>query len=142
MIESPLLDELKAEWTREASLETMIGNLMTVLVTRFGPNAEALENQLKAIGDEARLKDLVKHAVTARTLTSFRKQLTPWTIPGEPAWSAHAADPSISAGHTGAARHSRHDPRKAHQHPDGPRSENSSVTRTSIASPCLAPGRE
>ncbi len=73
MIESPLIDELKAEWTQETRIES----LMTVLVGRFGSKAEALERELKAIGDERRLKELLKHAVTARTLSSFRKQLAP-----------------------------------------------------------------
>ncbi len=73
MIESPLLQELIAERTRE----TMIANIMTVLITRFGANAETIESELKTINDEARLKGLIKHAVTARTLNSFRKQLTP-----------------------------------------------------------------
>jgi len=73
MIESPLVDELKAEWTRK----TMVRNVIDFLVARFGPKAEALETELKAIGDEARLKELVKHAATCRTLSSFRKQLSP-----------------------------------------------------------------
>jgi hypothetical protein len=73
MIESPLLQELIAERTHD----TMIENLMTFLVARFGSKAEALESELKAIGDEARLKELVKYAATCRTLSSFRKQLSP-----------------------------------------------------------------
>ncbi len=73
MIESPLLQELIAERTRD----TMIEDLMTVLVARFGSKARAVETEIKAIGDEARLKDLIKQAVTARTLSSFRKQLAP-----------------------------------------------------------------
>jgi hypothetical protein len=73
MIESPLVDELKAEWTRETLLRAVID----ILVARFGPKAEALETELKAIGHESRLKELVKHAATCRTLSSFRKQLSP-----------------------------------------------------------------
>jgi hypothetical protein len=73
MIESPLLQELIAEWTRE----TTIANIMTVLIARLGANAETIESELKAINDEARLKGLIKHAATARTLSSFRKQLAP-----------------------------------------------------------------
>jgi hypothetical protein len=69
MIESPLLDELKAEWTQEA--------LVDVLVARFGSKAAALETEIKAIVHEARLKELVKSAATCRSLGSFRKQLTP-----------------------------------------------------------------
>jgi len=72
MIESPLVDELKAEWTRE----TMISNVIDVLIARFGSKAQALETDLKAIDDEARLQELVKHAATCRTLSSFRKQLS------------------------------------------------------------------
>jgi hypothetical protein len=85
MIESPLYQELKEEWTREvvekttreATRAAMITNLMTVLVARFGSKAEALETELKAIADEARLRELVKQAATCRSLAAFRKQLAP-----------------------------------------------------------------
>jgi hypothetical protein len=73
MIESPVLQELKEEWTREAAIE----DFMTFLVGRFGEKAAALENSLKAIDDASRLKELIKHAATARSLNSFRKQLSP-----------------------------------------------------------------
>jgi hypothetical protein len=72
MIESPVLQELKEEWTRE----TVIDDLMTFLVGRFGAKAEALKIDLQAIDDEARLKELIKHAATCRTLSAFRKQLS------------------------------------------------------------------
>jgi hypothetical protein len=72
MIESPILRELKEEWTREAEIK----DLMTVLVARFGSRAEALQAALKAIDDEVRLKELLKHAARCRSLASFRKQLT------------------------------------------------------------------
>ena len=49
---------------------------MSILVARFGAKAKALETELKAIDDEARLQELVKHAATCRTLGSFRKQLS------------------------------------------------------------------
>ena len=71
MIESPVLRELKAEWTREGEVKA----LMTFLVGRFGAKAEALETELQAIVDEERLKELLKHAATCRSLNSFRKQL-------------------------------------------------------------------
>ncbi len=73
MIELPFLDDVKAEWTRE----TMIRNVIVFLVARFGSKAQALETELKAIDDESRLQELVKHAATCRTLNSFRKQLAP-----------------------------------------------------------------
>jgi hypothetical protein len=79
MIESPLLRELRAEWTQEAKIEgkieAKIEALMTFLVGRFGSKAKALETEIKAIHDETRLQELVEHAATCRTLGSFRKQL-------------------------------------------------------------------
>ncbi len=69
IIESPLLQELIAERTRET--------LITFLVARFGSKAQSLESELKAISDEPRLQELVKLAATCRTLSSFRKHLSP-----------------------------------------------------------------
>jgi hypothetical protein len=66
-----VLRELKEEWTREAAIE----DLTTVLVARFGAKAAALEAEFKAIDEASRLKRLIKLAATARTLSSFRKQL-------------------------------------------------------------------
>ena len=39
--------------------------------------AGASFDELKSIDDEARLKELIKHAATGRTLGSFRKRLAP-----------------------------------------------------------------
>ncbi len=72
MIESPLIQELIAEATHE----TLIRAVIDVLVARFGAKAEGLETELEAIDDEARLKELVKHAATCRALGSFRKRLS------------------------------------------------------------------
>ncbi len=69
MIESPLLQELIAERTRET--------LITFLIARFGSKAKSLETELETISDESRLQDLVKHAATCRTLNSFRKHISP-----------------------------------------------------------------
>jgi hypothetical protein len=77
MIESPLFQELKAEWTHESARETTIRILMSILVTRFGSKAEEFETRIKAIDDEARLEELAKCAATCRTFGSFRKQLAP-----------------------------------------------------------------
>ena len=79
MIESPLFQELRSEWTQEGKIEgkieAKIEDLMTFLVGRFGSKAKALETEIKAIDDEARLEELHLHAATCRTLGSFRKQL-------------------------------------------------------------------
>ena len=73
MIESPLIQELFQEQFTDRTRETLIN----VLVARFGSKAKSLETELKAISEESRLQELVKHAATARTLSSFRKQLAP-----------------------------------------------------------------
>jgi hypothetical protein len=73
MIESPLLQELKEEWTREGEIRA----LLTFLTGRFGAKAESLEIELKSIDDEAHLRELVKHAAKCRNLAAFRKMLSP-----------------------------------------------------------------
>jgi hypothetical protein len=84
MIESPLLDELKAEWTRElkaewtreAKAEWTREAILKILEARFGIAARALEAELKTV-DEDRLDDLLSLAATCRTLASFRKKVSP-----------------------------------------------------------------
>ena len=71
MIESPVLQELKAEWTREAQHRMIVG----VLVDRFGAVAEDVETELKAVNNETNLRELVKVAVTCPDLESFRARL-------------------------------------------------------------------
>ena len=74
MIESPVLQELKAEWTREASRRQR-RTLVDVLVVRFGPEAEETAIQLETIADDARLKELARFAAVCADLPSFRKEL-------------------------------------------------------------------
>jgi hypothetical protein len=71
MIESPVLQELKAEWTRESSRAAIVD----VLVARFGPAAEDLNVRLEAVEDESRLKELVKRAAVCPDLGSFEQEL-------------------------------------------------------------------
>jgi hypothetical protein len=73
MIESPVLQELKAEWTREARQRAIVD----VLVARFGAGAEELAAQMETINDEARLKDLVTFAAVCPDLNAFRGRLSP-----------------------------------------------------------------
>ncbi len=75
MFESSVLQELKEEWTREATRQTLINSLMTFLVGRFGAKATKSETEIQAVDDGARLKELIEHAATCRTLASFRKKL-------------------------------------------------------------------
>jgi len=72
MIESPVLQELKAEWTHEATRRAIVN----ILETRFGTAARAMEADLKAV-EEDKLDDILKIVVTCRSLASFRKRLSP-----------------------------------------------------------------
>ncbi len=64
------------EGRREGRREGEIKSLMTFLIRRFGTQAEALETEIRATHDDARLKDLIEHAATCRSLAAFRKKLT------------------------------------------------------------------
>ena len=75
MIESPVLQELKAEWTRDAAREGTRRAIVAFLVARFGPEAEEIATQLETIADDARLKELIKLAAVCSDLPSFRKEL-------------------------------------------------------------------
>jgi hypothetical protein len=79
MIESPLYQELKEEVTREAARvatrETLIDDVVTVLVRRFGRRAKSLQTKLRAIDDETRLRELLGDAVDCGDLASFRNLL-------------------------------------------------------------------
>ena len=75
MIESPVLQELKEEWTREAALKTERRVIVDFLVDRFGAESEEFASQLENIADDARLKELIKLAARCPDLQSFRKEL-------------------------------------------------------------------
>ena len=73
---SPLLREIIEEEREDARRESERDNIIAVLAARFGPEAEALRADLKAIGD-ARLKELLGLAATCPDLVSFREQIAP-----------------------------------------------------------------
>jgi hypothetical protein len=77
---SPLLREIIGEETKKARRESRRGttedNIIAFLAARFGPEAEALRADFKAIGD-ARLKELLGLATTCPDLASFREQIAP-----------------------------------------------------------------
>lgn len=77
MIESPLLEELKAEWTREAAQqaarETRRRAIVVFLVARFGSEAENVSARLESIGDDIRFRELVKLAATCPDIKTFRE---------------------------------------------------------------------
>ena len=75
MIESPILQELKAEWSREAILETMVNGILAVLQVRFGPLPEGFVGTLGAITDVQRLDELHRLAVICPDLATFHTDL-------------------------------------------------------------------
>ncbi len=79
MIESPVLQELKEEWTREAAreaaLQTRRRTIVELLSARFGPQAEDFAARLDTVSDEARLKELVQLAALCPELQTFRNEL-------------------------------------------------------------------
>ncbi len=48
-----------------------ITRIASSLIRRFGTRAEALKTEIMAIADGARLKDLIEHAATCRSLAAF-----------------------------------------------------------------------
>jgi hypothetical protein len=73
-VKSPLLRKIIDEATQEVRREATEDALLTVLVARFGAEAEAVRAQLKSISD-ARLKDLFKFAIACPDLDAFRKRI-------------------------------------------------------------------
>jgi hypothetical protein len=70
MIESPVLQELKAEWTRE----TTCRNIARALAARFGVDAKEWEAELNSVDDD-HLDNLVELAATCSDLELFREHL-------------------------------------------------------------------
>ena len=74
MIQSPLYQEIVAESELKGATETRRKDILDFLRERFGPAADELEVELRAVEFD-RLADLVKFAAKCRSLTSFRKRL-------------------------------------------------------------------
>jgi hypothetical protein len=75
MIESPVLQQLKAEWTQEGAREGERKTIIILLVARFGNEAKGLRAKLDMIDDEARLQELAEAAATCPNLKAFRRRL-------------------------------------------------------------------
>ena len=71
MIESPILQELKAEWTAESERVT----IARILRARFGEDAEAIAAEIEAIADPAALKELSVFAAICADPDAFRARL-------------------------------------------------------------------
>lgn len=75
MIESPLLQELKNEWTREAAQKALRWAIIDSLVDRFRSEAVTVSARLETIDDEIRLRELVKLAATCPDIKTFHEYL-------------------------------------------------------------------
>lgn len=75
MIESPVLQELKAEWTREATIDATRKDIARILAIRFGFDTKSAETELENIDDEL-LGNFFELAVTCPNLETFRNQLS------------------------------------------------------------------
>jgi predicted transposase YdaD len=80
MIESPILQELREEWTKEGEIEGGIKmrrvDILKFLKGRFGVAALEFEPLLQE-SDEEQLDKMVDLAATCRSLAAFRKKLSP-----------------------------------------------------------------
>ena len=75
MIESPVLQELKAEWRREGAIETERKLITEILADRFGAQTESVLPAVEKIDDQVRLGLLVRLAAHCQDLQSFFKEL-------------------------------------------------------------------
>jgi hypothetical protein len=70
-IESPLIDELLAQVTQEATQRDVVG----VLEARFGAVPPEVVAELRTVRDEQKLNDLHRFAVVCSDLDAFRARL-------------------------------------------------------------------
>ena len=83
MIESPLLQELEAEWKAEAKAEGKVEGkaegkaeaILRVLADRFEHVPDHLWEAIQSVRDEARLDHLLSSAVRCPNLAAFEAQL-------------------------------------------------------------------
>jgi hypothetical protein len=76
MIESPELQEILEENTRETRRETLQGSVLRALEARLGAVPAEISAQVRAVIDEQRLDALFLHAVRCPDLEAFRAALS------------------------------------------------------------------
>ena len=72
MIESPLIQELEAEFTYKAKQES----ILVVLEARFGPVSENIRTAVQRVQDESALVALTQRAARCPDLDEFRRGLS------------------------------------------------------------------
>jgi len=75
VIESPLIQEPMDQTRREARCETLHTAILEVLEGRFRAVPSDLAALLRAVTDETKLRDLLRHSIVCPNLESFRAQL-------------------------------------------------------------------
>jgi hypothetical protein len=71
MLESPLIDEIVAERTRETGHQY----ILTVLETRFGEIPQDVKEAITSVSDDAQLRNLVREAAACPDLDAFRTRI-------------------------------------------------------------------
>lgn len=75
MIESPLLDELRAEWTASAMMDVKTDDILSVLQARFGPVPQDLGDAIRRIKDLSLLDALLEAAAKCQDMATFQALL-------------------------------------------------------------------
>jgi hypothetical protein len=75
MIESPLIQELEAEFTHKATLKAMHNTILIVLEGCFGPVSDDIQAAVQRVQDESALRAVALLAARCPDLDSFRKHL-------------------------------------------------------------------
>ncbi len=75
MIESPLIQELRTQWTRETACARAQQDILAVLETRFGEVPRDLAEKIESVVDEHQLTELVRRAAAAPNLEAFRSEI-------------------------------------------------------------------
>ena len=74
-LDFPIMQGLKAEWTREAAQLAKHEALIAVLTFRFGPEASDLVEGLRSVGELDRLSEHFQLALSCPDLDTFRDRL-------------------------------------------------------------------
>jgi hypothetical protein len=75
MIESPLIQELEAEFTQKATQKARHESILLVLESRFGPFPEDVRTAVRRVSDESALRAMTVLAARCPDIDAFRSGL-------------------------------------------------------------------
>jgi hypothetical protein len=75
MIESPLIQELEAEFTQKATQKAMHESILFFLEGRFGPVPEDIRAAVQHIQGQSALRAMTSLAARCADLDAFRREL-------------------------------------------------------------------